>query len=122
MMPRMDTKQLDSFRARLTSEREKLEEALAKHGNKQEETGDWQGASDDSTPDADPNIVSDQIEELVSNVPLVEELEAQYREVKKALEKMDAGTYGICDVCGDEIPIERLEANPAATTCIAHAA
>ena len=35
--------------------------------------------------------------------------------------KKEAGTYGICEVSGEEIPFERLEAMPTATTCIQHA-
>ena len=35
-------------------------------------------------------------------------------EVEHALEKFDGGTYGVCEVCGTEIPEARLEAKPAA--------
>jgi len=35
-----------------------------------------------------------------------------------ALARMTAGNYGICDDCGDEIPLERLRANPGATRCV----
>ena len=35
--------------------------------------------------------------------------------------KNRSGTYGICEVSGEEIPFERLEAMPTATTCIQHA-
>lgn len=37
------------------------------------------------------------------------------------MQKIEAGTYGICEVSGEEIPFERLEAMPTATTCIQHA-
>ena len=36
------------------------------------------------------------------------------RQVERALEKIDEGTYGICDVSGEEIPLKRLEAIPYA--------
>ncbi|RKS90149.1 TraR/DksA family transcriptional regulator [Microbacterium sp. AG790] len=39
-------------------------------------------------------------------------------EVDAALARMDAGTYGICVVCGNVIAPGRLEARPMATTCI----
>ncbi len=35
-----------------------------------------------------------------------------------ALEKMESGTYGICDVCGKPIPEARLKALPYANLCI----
>jgi RNA polymerase-binding transcription factor len=40
------------------------------------------------------------------------------REVQDALGKLDAGTFGACESCGDEIPAARLEAKPAARLCI----
>ena len=39
-------------------------------------------------------------------------------QVLHALARMDEGTYGICEVCGKEIPVARLEAVPHATLCI----
>jgi len=54
-------------------------------------------------------------------VPLVAELESRHREIRKAIDKMNKGTYGHCDVCKEAIDIDRLEANPAAATCIDHA-
>jgi RNA polymerase-binding transcription factor len=39
-------------------------------------------------------------------------------EIDRALAKLDAGTYGICDVCGEQIAQERLEALPWATLCV----
>lgn len=38
--------------------------------------------------------------------------------IKDALEKIDQGTFGVCEVCGDEISEERLEARPVTTLCI----
>jgi DnaK suppressor protein len=41
------------------------------------------------------------------------------QEIDEALERIEAGTYGVCAVCGEPIPDERLEAVPYATLCIA---
>lgn len=40
------------------------------------------------------------------------------RQIDRALEKIDEGTYGICDVSGEEIPKTRLEAVPYATMTV----
>jgi DnaK suppressor protein len=40
------------------------------------------------------------------------------KKIDEVLEKIDSGTYGICDVCGEEINIKRLEARPVTTMCI----
>ncbi|WP_018330665.1 TraR/DksA family transcriptional regulator [Actinomycetospora chiangmaiensis] len=46
---------------------------------------------------------------------------ADLAEIDAAFARLDAGTYGICEVCGREIPGERLEARPAARRCVRHA-
>ena len=40
------------------------------------------------------------------------------REIEDALSKFDAGTYGLCESCGNQIAEARLEAMPAARLCI----
>lgn len=40
------------------------------------------------------------------------------KKIEKTLEKIENGTYGICESCGAEIPIERLEARPVTDLCI----
>jgi DnaK suppressor protein len=39
-------------------------------------------------------------------------------DIDRALAKIDDGTYGTCDVCGEEIGAARLEALPAAARCV----
>lgn len=38
--------------------------------------------------------------------------------IRQALERLDDGTYGICDECGEPISIQRLKARPVTTLCI----
>ncbi len=121
-VPKIAQADLEELRARLESEKEELEEELSSHGRVQDETGDWTGAGTGfEGEEADPNDVADQIEELATNVPLVEELEERHRDVVDALEKMDEGVYGICEVSNEPIPLERLKANPSARTLLEHA-
>lgn len=40
------------------------------------------------------------------------------KKIDEAIEKIDSGTYGICEVCGEEINIKRLDARPVTTMCI----
>ena len=120
-MQHLKQDELENLRGELEAEKDSLQEELASHGRVQSETGDWQGASVGfEGEEADPNDAADQIEELVTNVPLVEELEERHKAVEDAIEKIDNGTYGTCEECGEDIPLDRLEANPAARTCIAH--
>jgi DnaK suppressor protein len=40
------------------------------------------------------------------------------KKIEAAIEKIDSGAFGICDVCGEEITIKRLEARPVTNMCI----
>ena len=40
------------------------------------------------------------------------------KKVKKAIERIENGTFGICETCGEDISIERLKARPVTTQCI----
>lgn len=50
------------------------------------------------------------------------ELEAMLHDVDRAIEKLEDGTYGICDRCGTLISEARLEARPWSVLCIECAA
>jgi RNA polymerase-binding transcription factor DksA len=50
----------------------------------------------------------------------VREITTHWSDIKRALENIEQGTYGICEVGGEEIEEDRLEANPSARTCKAH--
>ena len=74
----------------------------------------------DESIDADPNEVADKIEEFDTNFAISDDLKLSLNDVQAALDKIEAGTYGICEVSGDPIELDRLEANPAARTCKEH--
>ncbi|MFO0753799.1 MAG: RNA polymerase-binding protein DksA [Thermodesulfovibrionales bacterium] len=40
------------------------------------------------------------------------------KKIDEAIEKIDSGTYGTCESCGEEINIKRLEARPVTALCI----
>jgi DnaK suppressor protein len=63
----------------------------------------------DAALDLAQNEVSSQLAELESR-------ELQHTE--RAIERMKQGTYGLCEHCGNKIPLARLNALPYSTTCI----
>lgn len=40
------------------------------------------------------------------------------RKIRYALQRLQEGTFGICEECGEEIPLKRLKARPVTTLCI----
>ncbi len=116
-------KNTNAFKKLLETEKEKLLGELKSIGQeKAGAPGEWEATIVDQESDtADENVVADEIEELEENSGIVEKLEAQLKDVNKALEKIEDGSYGKCSVCSADIPEDRLHANPAATTCVSHA-
>jgi DnaK suppressor protein len=56
--------------------------------------------------------------ELEHKLAVEDNLRAQLKMVEHALSKLEAGTYGLCDICSQPIRPERLEALPYANLCI----
>jgi DnaK suppressor protein len=60
--------------------------------------------------------------ERLNRVGTARELGAMLEDVDRALQKVEDGTYGICDRCGRLIPEARLEARPWSVLCVECAA
>lgn len=52
------------------------------------------------------------------DLAILEQVEAELSEVERALQRLEAGTYGTCEACGKPIDDARLEAVPAARFCL----
>jgi RNA polymerase-binding transcription factor len=59
--------------------------------------------------------------ERIAQVDAAKRLDAKLGDVERAIEKLDSGTYGTCDICGMPIGTERLEAIPWAVRCVTDA-
>lgn len=113
--------QYTEHKAALEAERAALTEELNQIASYNEQTGDWVAIPDQTElGDADENVEADATEEWNERRALMTQLETRYRNLERALEKFAAGTYGTCEISGEPIEAERLAANPAARTCLAH--
>ena len=56
--------------------------------------------------------------ELEKRLALEKQIKANLSEIEDALSKFKKGTYGLCDICGQPINPERLEALPQAKLCM----
>ncbi len=113
----IDPKTLEELKEALTREKEELEKDLARIAKPaSEKEGDYEPAFEDIGRDIDDNIT--EVEQFTDNLPVEITLQKKLHDVLEALERMEKGTYGICENCHQEIDIERLKANPSAKTCI----
>lgn len=60
--------------------------------------------------------------EREQGLSLLEDVGQEIADVHRALRRLDRGTYGRCEACGEAIPLARLEAMPATRFCLAHQA
>jgi phosphoserine phosphatase RsbU/P len=60
------------------------------------------------------------LQQTLPNLPHPEQLMDLLREVDSALERMEAGTFGICETCHDTIENDRLLADPLSRNCLDH--
>ena len=118
----MTEEQKQNFKEALLKEKVDLEKQLASVGRiNPQNKDDWEAVpSPMNEESADKNEAADTIEEYESNTAVLKQLETRYNSILYALKKFESGTYGICEVSGKPIEEERLNANPAARTCIAH--
>ena len=108
----------ERFRATLLEERKRVEHALAslrdQHpGSLDEEVEEIAAASDNHLAETATATLGREID-----FTLGENSGQVLADIDSALKRIDDGTYGTCVGCGQEIPLQRLEANPAASLCI----
>jgi RNA polymerase-binding transcription factor DksA len=108
-----DQQLLASARRELESERDSLQARLGELDVGDEKTS---MAYDDNFADS-AQVAAEQGEAHV----LASQLREQLADVDRALRKLEDGTYGKCERCGEPISDARLEAMPATRFCINHA-
>ena len=82
---------------------------------------DWEAVpADVDVAQADPNVGADRVEDWEERRATLAELETRYNNLRRALKKIEDGKFGICELGGEEIEADRLDANPAARTCKTH--
>jgi RNA polymerase-binding transcription factor DksA len=104
--------QIARFRKKLVGEQRAIEERIAaREGDIMDTVREEEGVGDAAD---EGQRIYDREDDIVSN-----ELDMQHLEqVKRALARIDAGTYGLSEVSGKPIPLARLEAVPSATTLV----
>jgi RNA polymerase-binding transcription factor DksA len=70
-----------------------------------------------ATDDDSADIAAD-IYERGKIISLIQSLEAKLHSLERAIALASKGTYGICEMCGEPIPPERLKVMPETTVCV----
>ena len=105
----MDTEKLEYFRNVLLEEmRALLEDAGKTVSEMTADTTNFPDPNDRATQESDRNFelrIRDRERKLINKI-------------KDALERIDDGTFGTCEKCGEDISEGRLKARPVTTLCI----
>jgi len=111
----------EHFRKKLEAEKLRLESEMGTIGRRNPAVpGDWEAIPSETGAEADLADQADVVMNRESNIAILADLEARYDTILSALERIEKGTYGKCEVCGKKIEDARLEADPTATTCTTH--
>ena len=112
----MDTEdardRLEEERIRLAGLREGFEADGLTSESEEESLGEL------SSQDQHQADVGTETFEREKDLSILEQVESELDDVEHALQRLEEGTYGICEACGKPIEEERLRAMPAARFCL----
>jgi RNA polymerase-binding protein DksA len=108
----------ERFREALLDERKRVEHALA--SLRDQHPGSLDEEVEETSPTNDNHLAETATATLGREIDytLGENSGQVLADIDSALGRIDDGTYGTCVSCGQEIPLQRLEAYPAASLCI----
>jgi DnaK suppressor protein len=106
----VDTEQLEFFKTLLEQRKSALENGAADTvGEMTDDEETFPDPNDRASLESDRNFtlrIRDRERKLISKI-------------EKAMQRIEDGTFGICEECGQDISARRLEARPVTTLCIA---
>lgn len=108
---------LKKFQNQLEEEKERLIALIEEREREMEEAKATETASE-RNPDPDSADAASMKFEYMKEMSLERNSLDLLNKVEHALVRVGAGSYGICESCGDAIPVARLEVLPYATTCV----
>lgn len=100
---------LDKMRHRLKIQQKELSDRVGEEREK---------AAPNSIANPDRSDLASDYSYRARRLSMLEQLEEQLDETRRALKRIDDSTYGQCTNCGNSIVPERLEALPSAELCI----
>lgn len=115
----MEKQTLEKFKQLLEEEKKEIKGQLEGFTKKDPHVkDDYDAAFPDLGTLQSADEMAQEVSMYESALPMEHALEQKLQDINLALEKMAQGTYGICENCNEEIPLERLETKPEAKNCV----
>jgi RNA polymerase-binding transcription factor DksA len=112
---------INEQKAKLLVEQKELIKDLDSLGRRTS-NGGWMVVPDEGDGNyADDVDNADIVEDFEEKIARLNVLESQHTQIQKALDAIENGTYGICEISRVAIAEKRLLANPSSTTTVEHA-
>jgi DnaK suppressor protein len=105
----MNEKELEDIRKDLLERRENLQRRIKEESEK---------VNENKSENLDPADLAQDYNFRQRISSIVDRYELEIIEIDNALRRIEEGTYGICENCGNAIPVERLRAMPQAKLCV----
>ena len=115
---KIDPTTIEAIKQDLLKRRGDLEEELKLMAKKENDGGEDEYKATFPQYGDKPDENAQEIAEYEANIAEEDLLEKSLRDVDKALESIEAGTYGTCKHCGKPIDPRRLQARPTAGSCV----
>ena len=110
----MEKKLIEELREKLELQKNSIQKELESFASEDPNLKHNWDAKFPNREDADKDESADDAQEYDNMLSLEHNLELRLKDIKSALEKMENGTYGVCEKCGKEIEKDRLMAAPEA--------
>jgi YteA family regulatory protein len=122
LIPLLTQKQLTTLRNLLKEELENIKQRQENHKHYGlDQSSLHESLGELSSYDNHPGDQGSELFEREKDIALNEHTEQEAQDILRALQAMDQGNYGRCQICQAEIPYERLQAMPTTLRCIKHA-
>jgi len=118
MLDILDKKKI---KEKLEKERDMLLNQVRDIGVQDPETNEWEAIPERITSkETDQNEMADRFEDFEERSSVIKVLASRLNKVLDTLKEIDKASFGICEVCGKNIKMARIEADPSAKTCKEH--
>lgn len=113
----LDKKHLEYFKRKLLEDKKEVLKAIDHEEDNGLHSSLQDYYSELSVYDNHPADIASETFEMEMQFNLEENEKRHLEEINNAIEKIEHGTYGVCDKCGNSIEIERLDVIPYAAIC-----